>query len=352
MPNSSSIHISSIDEEFLYNHLAAKHIPLIGKWELTSNCNLNCLHCYMVSDPTQEELSFPEVKNILSQLQQEGCLYLCFSGGEPLLREDFLDIYIEAKNKGFLITVFTNGTLVTKEIADIFKKLPPRRIEITLNGITQETYEKITQVAGSFEKVMQGIKLIKERKLPLTIKSNGMILNKHEILDIKQWVQNLGMPYRFDSILMPQIDGSKKPCALRLRPEEIVKIEYKDQDMIKQNKKILKKDSKRNNQEKCAAGEISFHIDSYGNLRLCGKLRQPYLNLRQHFFKEAFYNFLSPLAKKINNTLSPNCQNCKISRLCRICPARSMLEEGCLDAPIEYFCRVAEEKYRQRELIL
>ncbi len=96
--------------------------PLAGQWELTCRCNLRCVMCY--TDPfntpekIRQELTYPEITRILDELQEAGCVELCLTGGEPLARKDFLDIYSYAKGKGFLLTVFTNGTLITPEIAD------------------------------------------------------------------------------------------------------------------------------------------------------------------------------------------------------------------------------------------
>ena len=124
----------------LYNK--KEHHPFRGQIELTYRCNLNCIHCYC-KGIEDKELTTEEWKKILDVLQKEGCLHLCFTGGEPLIRDDFLEIYSYAKTKGFIITLFTNGQALTAKIINYLVKSPPMAIEITLNGITQRSIEEI-----------------------------------------------------------------------------------------------------------------------------------------------------------------------------------------------------------------
>ena len=129
----------------LHEKVAGQRIPINGSLELTFRCNLRCVHCYAAHGhqgiPGKQELTFAEICGILDQIVDEGCLWLLLTGGEPLLRPDFLDIYTYAKRKGLLVTLFTNGTLITPRIADYLADWRPLKVEITLYGRTQETYE-------------------------------------------------------------------------------------------------------------------------------------------------------------------------------------------------------------------
>ena len=116
-----------------------------------------------LSEYKDKELNTIEWKKILDEIQEEGCVYLTLSGGEPLIRDDFLELYTYAKRKGFIIGIFTNGQALRQEILDFFIKSPPFSIEITLNGITKATCEAITQAEGSWERFMGTIRQLKKR---------------------------------------------------------------------------------------------------------------------------------------------------------------------------------------------
>ncbi len=331
----------------LHNQAAKKRIPIGGGLEPTFRCNLKCVHCYSsIMAPklnTEEELSFREICGILDQIAEEGCLWLLITGGEPLCRKDFLDIYTYAKKKGFIITLFTNGTLITKEIIKCFRQWRPFNIEITLYGATKETYESVTQIPGSFVHSLRGIDLLLENNLPLRLKSIIMTLNKHEIWEMKKVVESYGMPFLFDPILSPGLDGSRKPCSYRLPPLEIVELDLADQERLKSWQEYLEDFTMpppTDHLYLCGAGETSFLINLYGKLQLCALSRFPNYDLRQGTFKQGWHYFFEKIReRKVKKDFK--CRNCEIISLCGQCPGWSYLECGNWDTPIEYLCQIA-----------
>src|SRR3989441_1470149 len=215
----------------LHNHFAEKRTPLEVSLEVTRRCPLECQHCYNnlpMGDLTarNRELTKEEYAAILSELADMGVLWLLYTGGEIFARKDFLEIYTYAKKKGFLITLFTNGTLITEKIADYLLEWPPFAIEITLYGRTKETYEALTQIPGSYERCLRGIKLLRERGLPLKLKTVATSINKHEITAMRRFAEEeLGVEFKMDGQINPRIDCSQSPLAVRLTPEEIVALD-------------------------------------------------------------------------------------------------------------------------------
>ncbi|MCK4784155.1 MAG: radical SAM protein [Desulfobacteraceae bacterium] len=332
----------------IHDRIAAERIPISGTIEITHRCNLNCVHCYSnlpASDKTaaQQELTYREICDIIDQLVKEECLWLLLTGGEPLIRKDFIDIYTYAKDKGMIITLFTNGTLITPQIADYLKEWPPFSVEITLYGITKETYERVTGVPGSFERCLEGIHFLLERKIPLKLKTTVTTLNRDELWKIKEYVESLGVEFRFDPVLNPRLDGSKEPCRFRISPEEVVKLDLVDEKRLKGWLEFCQKfwgPPSTDRLYACGAGQTSFYIDPYGGLNICILSRNPSYNLRQGAFQEGWYGFIPEILEQKPKG-EYKCAKCELLSLCGQCPGWAQLENGDPQKPVEYLCQLA-----------
>jgi MoaA/NifB/PqqE/SkfB family radical SAM enzyme len=288
----------------LLTKLAGRRLPLTGQWELTCRCNLRCVMCYTdcfnTADMLRQELSFPEITRIMDEIQEAGCLELTLTGGEPLMRKDFLDIYTYAKHQGFLVTVFTNGTLITERLVEWWMQYPPAMIEISLHGLTKNSFERITDGPGSYERCVAGIHAILARKLPLTLKTTGMTVNRDEILKIKEYVDRLGqryrtnVGYRFGSDIRPRLNGSEDVFEYQLSDADVIAIEQADPEFRAERSR--QDDDRhamvRQGQGLCAGGQRKFHIDAYGQLQLCSSNRRQSYDLRRGSFREGFYEVL------------------------------------------------------------
>jgi len=333
---------SEFSERF-HARSVGKRIPTDGAFEVTFRCNLRCRHCYVVRE-AEEELTTQEIFRILDEIAEAGCLWLLFTGGEPLARNDFLDIYAYAKKRGFIITLFTNGTLITPEITDFLRRWPPFTLEITLYGITQETYERITGVPGSFERCMEGIKLLTEKKIPLKLKAIVTTLNKDELWKMKEFAKSLRVDFRFDAHITARVNGAKEPCKLRITPEEVVQLDLIDDKRSKEWKEFCQKYWGKVNADllyNCGGGISSFNIDPYGRLSVCEVSRTPSYDLRRGSFKQGWFEFLSNLReqKVVRNT---KCRRCDLISLCGQCPGWAQLENGDPESPVEYLCQIAQ----------
>ena len=270
------------------------------------------------------------------------------TGGEVFLRKDFLEIYAYARQKGMLISLFTNGTLITPEIADQLVRQPPFSIEITLYGRSRQTYERVTGVPGSFERCMRGIRLLMERDLPLKLKTMAISLNKHEIWDMKQLVkEELGLEFKFDAILNPRYDCSQSPLEVRLTPAEVVELDLQDPDRIAEWQRFCEKFNGRlpaTESDKmlwrCGGGQNSFAIDPYGMLRMCILSFGNTYDLRRGSFQEGWEQFLYQIRQK-KITRQTKCVSCGIIAMCGMCPANAELECMDAEAPVDFLCQVA-----------
>jgi len=336
----------------VHQRLASKRVPIGGSIEVTQRCNNRCVHCYnnlAAGDKSalENELSLDEHCRIIDEIAGFGCLWLLLTGGEIFLRKDFLDIYTHAKQKGLLITLFTNGTLITSDIADYLAKLPPFSIEITLYGNTRKTYESIAGLPGSYDRCINGIRLLMERNLPLKLKTMAISQNKHEIFDMKRFVEEeLELGFKFDAMVNPRRDCSQSPLEVRLSPQEIVALDLEDSDRVAEwrqfaarfNKPVLDPE-KVDKLYKCGGGSLSFAIDPFGRLAACVLSGDTY-DLRQGSFKEGWEKHLFSLRQK-KITHRTKCSDCQIKSMCGMCPANSELECRDAEAPVDFLCQVA-----------
>ncbi|MGB8991647.1 MAG: radical SAM protein [Desulfobaccales bacterium] len=332
----------------LHEQVFGQRLPLSGSLEITHRCNLRCAHCY-INQPAgdgaarRRELSAAQWHGLLDEMAAAGCLWLCFTGGEPLLRPDFPDIYRHAKQCGLLLTLFTNGTLVTPALADFLAKWRPFQVEISLYGVTPQTYESVTGVPGSFTKCMAGIELLLARRVPVAVKTMVMTLNLPELPAMKAWAADRGLRFRYDAVLNPRLDGSQKPCALRLSPEEAVALDLADEQRMKDwrqfTEKYLAPAEPTDRLFRCGAGLHSFHIDSAGELSVCLMARRASYALREGSFA-AGWKFLREVREQKGNPESP-CARCRLYALCGQCPGIAEVEMTPPGEPVAYYCRRA-----------
>lgn len=315
-------------------------------WELTNHCNLKCVHCYLAPDE-RRELTTAEIKNLMDQIFAAGGLWLTLTGGEPLLRPDFPEIYAYAFDKGFFINVFTNGTRISGAIIDLFQQRPPYSIEITLNGITPETFEGVTAVPGSFQKCRAGIIRLHEAGHRLILKTNGMTINIHEVLKIKEWVGSLpGVLYKFDSALMPRRDHDLAPTRLRLKPHQLIDLYEEDRQMREEIQRAchdLPNHAPPTTQAfTCAAAKSRFHISAWGDLHPCHTVRPLKVSLLKTPFTEAIVR-LRELVDAVEMPKDSKCNGCKIFAECASCPGLAHLEKRQHALPVSYHCEITHE---------
>ena len=351
-----------LPEFSLWEKMRSKRNLLSFDLEITARCNNNCRHCY-INLPAQNkqakknELSLEEIKKITDQAVSLGALWCLITGGEPLLREDFFDIYLYLKKKGLLVSVFTNATLINQGHIDFFKQYPPRDIEVTVYGVTRETYERVTRTKGSFAAFMQGLNLLLKNEIKVRFKAMALRSNVLELPQIANFCRKITKDYfRFDPFLHLRFDGDKKRNAEikseRLSPEQIVAIEQGDTErkeaLEKGCDKLINPDLAHyncNHLFHCGAGNGSFTVSYDGFFRLCSSLWHAdcIYDLNKGSLVEAWQDFVPKVRdlKSDRREFLERCRRCTIINLCMWCPAHAHLETGELDEPVNYFCDVA-----------
>ena len=332
----------------VHGGLYAARVPVNGSIEITNRCPLNCAHCYNnlpMGDfvARARELTTEEHFRLLDELAEMGTLWLLFTGGEIFARRDFLEIYTYAKKKGFLITLFTNGTLITEEIADYLVRWPPVEIEITLYGATRATYERLTGVPGSYDRCMRGIRLLLDRKLPLKLKTVVVSINKHEIDDMRAIAEHFGCEFKSDAMMTPRIDCSASPLAVRLAPHEIVEIDLRNPQFVADWRRMAAQFEEPEDNSQiydCGGGVSAWAIDPYGDLSICVLSHNDRYNVRDGSMREGWGRYLLDVRTRPRTRLT-KCTSCALRSVCGSCAATAELENGDAEEPVEFLCRTA-----------
>ena len=341
--------------EKLLAQLQGRRYPLSGSLELTERCNLRCVHCY-INQPASSaqaaarEMTLPRVRVVLDKIAEAGCLFLLLTGGEPLLRPDFAEIWRYAKQKGMVVSLFTNGTLLTPHLADFLAEYRPRMVEITLYGATAATYEKVTGVPGSYARCRRSIELLQERGLRLNLKSVLLRSNRHEKEAMQAFAEGLGASFRLDGVLWPRLDGGQAVLAERLSPAEVVALDREYPERQREYEDLARRAGpgpvRAERVYACGAGLRSFHVDCAGRLSVCMMSRRPAYDLLHGSFREGWEEVLGPELSKVRS-LDTLCRTCTVGALCSQCPGWSQVVHGDHETPVDYVCEIGRLRAMQ-----
>lgn len=301
--------------------LRKKAIPIDVILELTRQCNVSCCHCYNFKDNAQ--LSFDQVKVIARQLRQAGTLFISLTGGEVFTHPDFFDICFYLRNSGFDLKIFTNGTLINENNIKTISKIAPSEVGISIQGAVAKTHDAITGSAGSFNKSINAIKLLKKEDISVNLKCTLMKDNFSEYRDVIKLAQELDTSYIVDPVVSPRDDGSKDVLSHRLDEPELEAF-YQD-EMVKQLGTFDDQDQK--DEFTCPAGTVMASISAGGDVYPCIQLPERLGNVFEKDFKDIWENsqFLNKMRK---NTNIEQCNNCKMLSSCTRCPGLAYLEDG------------------------
>jgi radical SAM protein with 4Fe4S-binding SPASM domain len=315
----------------------------------------------------RKELSADVIKNILKEAVSLDCMTVQFTGGEPLLREDFEELYVFGRKLGLKVLVFTNATLITEHLGDLFGRIPPlKKIEVTVYGMKKSSYEAVTRVSGSFDAAWKGINLLLERKIPFVVNGAMLPANKDEIKEFEAWANTIPWmdkppSYSMFFDLRCRRDGNKNELIkkLRLSPEEGLKISTRRKgEYIRDMREFCSKFMRSSGDKLFSCGSGCggcVCVDAYGYFQPCMMLRHPdtIYNLKQGSLKDALTNFFPKIReiKAVNPDYLSRCAKCFLKGLCEQCPAKSWMEHGTLDTPVEYLCGIAHAHARYLGLI-
>ena len=339
------------DDQFwraLSEKVAGRRIPFSGSLALTHRCNLGCVHCYAREGCTEAaggELAIQQWKKIIGELKAAGCLYLLLTGGEPLLRADFPEIYSFAKQNGFLVSVFTNGTLVDEKILELFSSLPPRLVEISLYGASAGTHDRVTGAPGSFAAAMRALDRLLARGIKVSLKSVLLTLNADDMPAVEELARRRNVQFRLDAAVFPSLEGDRSPLGLRVLPEQAVELEMADPERRREWQEFLAAFAGMPDAGglfNCGSGVNTFHVDPQGWMYPCLMVRSPRYSLVRGSFQEGWSREFTAFRSL---AAAMPCRDCEQKLLCGYCPGFFELENNDPRVPSQYLCAIGKLRF-------
>ncbi|TDI38290.1 MAG: radical SAM protein [Acidobacteria bacterium] len=324
----------------LLQHADRNSIPLEMSIELTHHCNFRCQHCYIPDFSAPDLLTTERVCSLLDELAEMGTLYLTLTGGEMLLRKDWYEIACYARNLGFSLRLFSNGSTITKDVADKIKSLYAIA-EVSLYSMDEEIFEKITQHKGSFKKTIRGIELLREREIELLLKVPLMVFNAEGFEKVFEYGRAIGATVHADPRIIAKKDGDLSTLKLNAGTEALLPYYRSGHTPCSVDESGA--DDPRFDGPLCAAGNRYANITSSGDVRACNLLVPVAGNVREQSFREIWEE--SEWLKQIRSIRRKDlhtCDTCPKISYCGRCYAQAHLEDGDMMGPSSSACSFAE----------
>ncbi len=340
-------------------------LPISGTFELSPVCNLACKMCYVRKTPAEVAahsrsiLTLEQWKRIGDEALDSGLLFLLLTGGEPFLWPDFRELYEYLHRKGALISVNSNGTLISQDTVNWLTDHPPARINITLYGASDEAYQRLCGVKNVYHRVTANIDRLLGAGIQVKLNASMTPVNVQDREGIVRFAQERNILLDMGSYMFPPIrrDADSIGRGERFTPEEAAhcSIEFKRLTMEpEQYRRYLEQAVQGivpapgldescidpvDGTVKCAAGRGSFWITWDGYMLPCGMVPEPKADIVQLGFDQAWRQTIRQ-TEQIR--LSGVCQACPDRRVCHSCMAMAIAETGTHAGIPTYLCRMAE----------
>ncbi len=352
--------------DFLFNKASGRKIPLNGTFELSPECNFACRMCYVrksrreILTHDRPMVTLEQWLEIARQARAQGLLYLLLTGGEPFLWPDFWKLYDALIHMGFLVSINTNGSLIDDEAIRKLQELPPTRVNITLYGASDATYERLCGAKGVFSRVDGAISGLKAAGVPVKLNCSLTPYNACDLEAITRYAQEKDIYLQVNTYMFPPIrrDASMVGENDRFTPHEAAYYHmkrYQLQTTPEEYRSFLCQTAEGMEQPigldescidpvdgkiRCRAGNASFWITWDGWMVPCGMMPEPKVELMNRPFSDAWKE-LADISDGL--TLSGLCAQCPDQKICHSCVAIAVSETGSYSGIPTYLCHMMTE---------
>lgn len=344
--------------EKLIKHAMEMHIPLSGTFELLPTCNMRCRMCYIQHTPNRSELQPVQFwVELFEQCIAEGLLYPLLTGGEPFIYPGFMELYEKLIRMPIHLAINTNATLLDRDMVAWLAKMPPRRLNISLYGASDETYARLCGNPNGFTQVMHAFELLNEYGIQFRVHSSLVPENIGDYQGIIDTCNRVRAPLSMANYMFPPFrkDGTQGTNEGRFSPEELAQtsLRYMKDHFTGREREYWEHVALLcvgmehpeyyslygRNDVACKSGRCTYWVDWRGNVSACGLHNQSAIDLKMHTFREAWARIVEDTSEV---RISEQCRNCRYRCICPICPAAAFCETGCMSQAPEYLCAYCE----------
>lgn len=354
-------------EPVLSRYLHAKGkplgIPISGTFELTARCNFLCKMCYVRLTQEEQrkrgrELSSQAWIALAEECKRAGTVFLLLTGGEPTLRPDFPEIYREIMRMGFNVSVNSNGFLLNGALRELFLELPPNRLNISLYGTTDETYERLCGVPA-YSTIWANVNALKAAGVDVRLTMSVTPENAQELRDVCEHARKIGAHVQATTYMFPPLrrDAQRVGENARLAPETAGHLAAQldaltmEPERFRQRGAVLAQggqpeaaddscDGAVGSRMLCRAGTTSFWLTWDGRMLPCGQMVTPSFDVTRLGFA-ASWRSIREAGAEIR--LPAACGHCDLARACHVCAAKCYCETGHFDGRPSYLCRMTKQ---------
>lgn len=308
------------------------YYPLSGTFELTPRCTLDCKMCYIHLTKEQmgdrKELTTEQWLKIVDEAADAGTVFVQLTGGECMMHPGFKEIYLRVRERKMIPLVNTNATLLTDENIAFFKKNPPNRLQISLYGFSEDSYE---QLAGHrvFERVISNVLKAKEAGLNIKISITVSKYLYDDTLAILKFAIENHFPYAIDMDMTDAFDDTGRslddyaltPEQAATKAAEIARFLGKKplNNPYEPNIPPLDTSGKESRGFICSAGRSKYVIKWDGSFAPCFTDGKDCPNILETGFAKGWEEVIR-LGKEYLYPIE--CLSCKFNKICTSCPFR------------------------------
>ncbi len=304
-------------------------VPLSVQFDLTYRCNERCVHCYLDHDD-HGELTTAEIMGVLDQLAGAGVFFLCFSGGEVLMRRDFFRLLEYARSLLFCVKVKTNAFMIREQEAERLHGLNVESVQVSIYSHRPEVHDAVTKLPGSLDRSIAGIRLLRKRGIKVVVANVLMRQNLADYLGVVRLARELGAEYTVDPTVTPMMDGDRSILGLGIGTEDLRQV-FRTPELVGNVEEACAPppamDSDSVDGLPCSASHTFCYISPYGDVFPCVQFPLPTGNVRAQKFLEIWKR--SPQMNEVRAIRGrdlPTCSSCSHLKTCTRCPGLAYME--------------------------